>query len=308
MRAIEIALPLAVALAGGSAVGAVRSELFAADKQVKEQYDVYGLPPPGQLRALSLGYDAAVADLVWSHVMVEQGLHTEQRRRFDNLGHFYDALYALDPTWRRPYLFAEPLLTLQTQRPPLEDILKAREVMERGVKERPFDATIWTDLGFFVSFTGPTTYLEPDHPEIAAAWRADGPAFLARAAELSVSDSGIGWHAVTGALELNTRGQKAAAIRFLRRQLAVTDDEELREYIEEQLAALGAAHDPAIEDAYRSAFRRALPYAPLLRSLSLGLPRDPAACAGPGHDAEPGCARSWAEWSRRRGDDPEDVP
>ncbi|MBI4956567.1 MAG: hypothetical protein HY908_31410 [Myxococcales bacterium] len=300
----ELGLTAAAVLAAVGAIALVRAPLWATERQVKERYDVYVLPPPDELKVLALGYDSAVADLIWSHVMVEQGLHTEARRRFDNLGKFYDALHALDPTWRRPYLFAETLFTFTAETPPLEDVLKAREVLERGVAARPLDGELWADLGYYTSFYAPPSFLEPDHPELAKAWRADGIRFLERAAELSGGKAEVGWSAITAASALWKKGETEATLRFLRRALAVTEDENLRAYIRAQLAALGASTDPAIERAFTARYQRFWPFFGKSRALLLGPPRDPARCAGAGHGAEPECAASWLEWAEREGGDP----
>ena len=73
---------LAIVIARALAIAAVRGRLFQAEQQVKETSDVYVLPPPEQVVSLSLGYRAAVADVLWAHVLVSQGLHTAAKRRF----------------------------------------------------------------------------------------------------------------------------------------------------------------------------------------------------------------------------------
>jgi hypothetical protein len=84
-RRLEAVRVGAMVLVAAIAIGAVRSSLFAAHKRVRERQDVYFLPPPSQLVTISLGYRAALADALWAHVLVSQGLHTFERRRFENL-------------------------------------------------------------------------------------------------------------------------------------------------------------------------------------------------------------------------------
>lgn len=287
-------------------VASVRPRLFAWHKRVKEQSDVYFLPPPKQVVALSLGYKAAVADMLWAHVLVSQGLHTFQRRRFENLTRLYDAINELDPTWRSPYLLADALITFQAETTPYEEIVKTREILERGVQHLPHDAEVWLTLGQFVAFLAPYTYLAEEHPDEAEQWRIDGARMLARAAELAGGDnSWVGWQAVGAAGILSKAGERDAAIRFYRRALAVTDDEEFRQFLRLRLESLAGeqAMDEHLhlQDAFRQRVREELPFVTRrLTALVLGPPPAPARCAGPGHGDEPRCAFSWREWGERQ--------
>ena len=141
-------------------VSSVRRHLWATNKRIQNRHDVYFLPPPAQVERLSLGYKYALADVLWAHVLVSQGLHTFERRRFENLLRLYDTINLLDPKWRTPYLLADALITFQATTTPLNEVIKAREILERGVKNRPFDGEIWLNLGQFVSFVAPSSYIE----------------------------------------------------------------------------------------------------------------------------------------------------
>jgi tetratricopeptide (TPR) repeat protein len=313
-------------------IASVRAKLFEAEKQVKNRSDVYFLPPPEQVVTMSLGYRHAFADVLWAHILVAQGLRLSERRRFDNLLRLYDAVNALDPTFRTPYVMADALITFNVvpqtvgEAAPtdaqttisFEDVLRAREVLERGARARPDDAEIWLILGQFVSFTAPATYLD-DKPELAKQWRRDGVAYLERAAELAGEDSNIAWQAIGGAVILREAGEIEASVRFYERAYAVTDDEQLRADIEARLARLktrqakleGAQQEEldkklAENEIFRrrtralgDIMRRDLPFVELNRALVLGPPPRPGACAGPGHEDEPSCATSWDAWSER---------
>jgi hypothetical protein len=285
-----------------AAIALVRGALFRANARVKETSDVYVLPPPDEVVVLSLGYRSALADVLWSHVLVSQGLHTMEKRRFDNLTRLLDSINALDPTFRDPYIMADALITFQANTTPVEEVRKAREIMERGVKNRPLDAELWVVLGQFVAFVAPGTYLED--PAEQKQWMLDGAGFLARAAELGGEDANISWQAIGGAGILNRAGQRDATVSFLRRTLAVTDDPELRERLERQLNALvGEAmmeRHLRREEVFRRLWKRDLPFVRKTSILLLGPPRDPAYCAGPAHADEPGCAPTWREWAERQ--------
>jgi hypothetical protein len=286
------------------AIGAVRAPAATIEQHVKQTSDVYLMPPPEQVVTLSMGYRAALADLLWSHVLVSQGLHTMEKRRFENLTRLLDTINALDPTFRDPYLFADALITFQASTTPREEVIKAREILERGTKHLPLDGEIWLALGQFVAFIAPASpgYLRDD--EEKQQWRLDGARYLARAAELGGDDANISWQALGGAGILGRAGELSARIRFLERTLATTDDEELQQRLREQLKQLRDAHGwdayEARLDAFRDICRRDLPYVNRKDTLLvLGPPLDPAYCAGGAHAEEPRCATTWAAWAER---------
>ncbi|KYF68895.1 hypothetical protein BE11_42115 [Sorangium cellulosum] len=300
-RARDALVTVALSAVAAAAIGSVRAPAADLEKRVAETSDVYVLPPPDEVVTLSLGYRSALADLLWSHVLVSQGLHTFERRRFENLTLLLDAINALDPTFRDPYLFADALITFQTTTTPREEVLRAREIMERGVQNRPLDGELWLALGQFVAFIAPASYLTD--PAEKAQWRLDGARMLARAAELGGGDASISWQALGGAGILGRAGEREAQIRFLQRTLAVTDDEELRQKIREQLDKL--LGERAAEgyrrrlDGFSEIWRRDLPFVSKTTMLVLGPPRDPAYCAGGAHADAPRCATTWRAWAER---------
>jgi hypothetical protein len=279
-------------------VALVRGPLFEVNRRVKETSDVYALPPPRELVVLSLGYTSVLADLLWAHVLVEQGLHTEARRRYDNLTRFYDAINELEPTYRDPYLFADALITFQASDTPRDEVLKARAIMERGMDNRPLDGELWLAAGEFIGFVAPGTYLTD--PAEQAEWRRAGARRLARAAELGGDNSNISWQALGGAGLLSRAGERDAAIRFLQRTLAVTNDEELKDKIKAKLVALlGEERDDLFSRLWEGVLtvrHGDLSYVSRTEYMVIGPPRDPAYCAGGAHAGEAACAPSWRAW------------
>ena len=303
----EPAKLLALVAIAAFAIASVRGRLYATLRHVRETSDVYALPPPRQTVTLSLGYRAALADILWANVLVSQGLHTGEQRRFDNLTKLLDTINALDPTFRAPYLLAEALITFQVGETPMSEVRKAREILERGVANRPFDAQLWLAAGEFVSFIAPAGYIKD--PAERENWRLAGVPMMARAAELSGDNAQIGWHALSAAGILGKAGQRDAEIRFLERALAVTEDPKLQDALREQLAAL-AKEQRAEErddrfsriDAAVVALRHVdLPFVSRRQYMLLGPPLDAAGCAGPTHarEREAKCALSWKEWEAR---------
>ncbi len=320
-------------------VSSVRRHLFSAHKSAKETRDVYFLPPPNQVVKLSLGYRHAVADMIWAHVLVSQGLHTFQQRHFSNLTRLYDVITTLTPTWRTPYLLSEALITFQTGQVPYAEVVKTREILELGTRNLPLDGEIWLSLGQFVSFMAPSSYLD-DKPEVAARWRQEGVKYLARATELGAGQSHISWQALGGANILAAAGKRDEAIRFLQLAYAVSDDAEFKADVEKRLARyrqqderdarlkllqrkLTITEDDqqrrklaqeinrlraqlvretniALQKAFRQAVSEELPWIGRNQAFALGPAPHPALCAGRGHDRQTECATTWKEWARRQ--------
>ncbi|UQA54900.1 hypothetical protein [Polyangium aurulentum] len=287
-------------------IGSVRAKVAGMHAHVKETSDVHLLPPPQQVVALSLGYRAALADVLWAHVLVSQGQHTLDRRKFDNLADLIDTINALDPQFREPYMLADALIMLQVTAATPEDARRTRAIFERGLESRPLDAELWRTAGQYVAFIGPGALPEGERE----AWRADGARMLARAAELGGDEGFMGWAAVAGAGILGRQGERDAAIRLLQRTLAVTEDAELRERLERQLAAMvGEAKKEAYLRRQRELVaigRRALPFVSRIEIDVLGPPFDPAYCAGGANADDRRCALTWREWAARS--ESEDAP
>jgi hypothetical protein len=297
----DIGRTLALVVLAALCVALVRGRLFDAHQRVKETSDVYTLPPPRELVVLSLGYRSALADLLWAHVLVEQGLHGEQRRRFGNLIPLLEAINELEPTYREPYLLSDALITFQSNTTPHDEVLKVREIMSRGLRERPLDGELFLAAGEFVAFIAPGTYLTD--PVEQEEWRLEGARMLARAAELGGDNAAIAWQALGGANILGKAGQRDAGIRFLRRTLAVTDDAELKEKITIKLnQLLGQQRDDVfhrLDEGVARVRHGELPHVSRLEYMVLGPPRDPAYCAGSAHTREAACASTWKDWEDR---------
>ncbi len=105
----------AIALAAFS-VNALRVPLNTRFLATKVQNDVFALPPPSQVVTISLGYRSALADMIFAHVLVSSGIHFQERRGFEFVGRYIEAINELDPKFEAPYRMADGLLTLQAKR------------------------------------------------------------------------------------------------------------------------------------------------------------------------------------------------
>ena len=103
--------------AAALAIASVRPRAAWMHSHVRETSDMYALPPPPEVLRMSMGYRAALADVLWAQVLVSQGLHNLERRHFEHLTRLLDTINARKPTFREPYLMADALVTFQEGTP-----------------------------------------------------------------------------------------------------------------------------------------------------------------------------------------------
>ena len=279
----------AVAISVVSALGIalVQPGLATNVHKLREREDVFLLPPPGQLRALSLGYHAAAADLLWAKMLVEYGLHGQEKRKFSEVTRYIDGIIALEPDFPPLYEFVDTILVYTP--PPggtAEDARTARRYLERGMRERPYDAMLAVHAGQFIAFIAPT-FLK-DEQEIET-WRLEGARIIATGIEL-----GGGTHGSLAATTiLGKSGETKAKIEHLQRAYAMSDNVEERAQFLRHLRLLAAEADA--EAAISAVDREIASYRFLSRTtgLLIGPRRSATRCAGPGSYERPACVRDW---------------
>jgi tetratricopeptide (TPR) repeat protein len=291
---------VSVGLAAAVAIGQLRPPLATTYGKVRERSDVYSLPKPEQVVVASLGYRAAMADWLFSHVLIWHGLNFQEKRRLDFAAEYLDAIVALDPTFRDPYYFGDTLIAIQPTKPTRENYVRARRLIERGMDARPYDTELWLSGGQFIAYLA-APWLE--NPEEQAEWRLAGAKRLAHACEIVDANENIPFNCIAAARILEKAGEREAMVSFLERFLSVTEDDELREFAEKALARALAGREEewrAVRaDEIRAAWRSDLPFVSLTKELVLSPRFDAARCAG-GDDASSACATTWGAWRSRR--------
>lgn len=293
-------MAVVVALLAAGIAYRARSAVLPKFEALKPTSDVYALPAPEQLVVVSLGYRAALADLIFAHVLVWHGLHFQEKRRFEFAAEYLDAVTTLDPKFRDPYYFGDTLIAVQVGKPTREDYHRARRLLERGLREHPDDTELWLSTGQFIAYVAAPWLEDPNEQK---AWRIEGAKIMARACELVGSNENIPYNCISAASVLSRGGERDATIHFLERILAVSDDEAIREYALAKLRHLAGEQEmEALErraNGLRDAWKADLGYVSLTSALVVGPQFDPAACAGP-HRNDPDCASTWAAWRARR--------
>jgi hypothetical protein len=287
------ALLLLAVCAGG--VAWTQPRLAAKAHEAKEAGDVYGFPPPAQLHAATLGWDAAVVDQLWAKLLVQYGTHWHEHREFLETPRYADAILELEPTYAPLYSYVSTMLAYRPLQGTEADVRTARALLERGTRARPDDHKLWMEYGQFIAFIAPSFM----HDEAEKnRWRQDGAEAIGHAVELGANAD----QALTAAAMLSRYGAAQAAIQYLERAYAFTEHPSMasvHEAIGRKLAALQAnglreAADAAarvVDDRWHEE----LPFVSRDRYLLLGPGVDVARCAGLAGAGEPSCARDWSD-------------
>jgi len=282
---------IAIVLVGVLGIALVQPRMATDFHAVRQRDDVFLLPPPSQLRAMTLGYKAAAVDVLWAKLILEYGLHWQEKRAFTDVTRYIDGILALEPDFPPIYDFVDTILLYPMAGVSASeaDARTIRRYLERGTRERPYDPKVWVRYGQFVAFMGPL-YLT-DKSEIER-WRTDGAMGLARGVELGADAQ----RSLAASTILSKSGERQATIDHLQRAYAMTDDPEMREQFMLKLRVLQA--DADAERAITFVDRELRAHYPFLgrgAGLLIGPRRSTTACAGPASYSRRGCARDWQE-------------
>lgn len=289
MRA-RAAIPAVVLLAAIVGVAATQPRLARITHKVKERGDVYAFPPPAQLHAATLGWDAAAVDLLWSKLLVEYGVHWSEHRDFLAAPMYIDAILELEPTYAAMYRLVGTILAYRPLRGTEQDVRLARSYLERGTAVRPSDPRLWMDYGQFLAYIAPAFL--PDAVE-REAWRKTGARAIGHAVDLGADAQ----RALTAA---DLLGDSTDAIPYLERAYAFTEKPEMAQVHQAigqrlatlELSAMRDAADAAAR-AITSRWQREMPFVTRDFYELAGPVPDVPRCAGLRQTDDDACARNW---------------
>jgi tetratricopeptide (TPR) repeat protein len=229
-QARVIGLCLACALA---AVAAERTRRDGqAHYQATQRYeDVYYLPPANWLRIFSLGEHEALAGLIWLRALVYFGDELQEKGPVRHLYAYTDAMLALDPFFKRVYLWVASSAVYRTGRVTAADVERAIGYLERAVRLFPDDGELAWTLG--ANYLYELSPLLPPAQREAATRR--GIEHLQAAARLG---GGPPWLVLTTATALRKLGRSEQEIAHLEEVYDQVSDPNVKEEIERRLAAL----------------------------------------------------------------------
>ena len=291
---MRFAISLMLLLIGALGIARVQPTLVATTKRVKEREDVVLIPPPDKLRVMALHYNAMVADFLWAKLLLEYGLHWQERRVFPHAPRYMDAILALDPQFRDVYRYADSILVFKSGvvLAGIEDAKLARAYFERGMRELPYDADIFLRYGQFLAFFGPSYVKDPKELE---EWRTTGARAIMKAVELGADADA----SLSAATILSKSGEREAVWQYLIRAYNIASDQKTKDEIIGRLARL--KYDGNLEgmrradEAFREYREERFPFMTDTQLQLLGPVRDPAQCAGLTQARTKECM---GEWSR----------
>jgi hypothetical protein len=279
---------LLFAVVGIAGVGVLQPELARQIHKVNQRDDAYVLPPPSQIRALSFGYRAAMTDLLWAKLLVENGTHWAEHRGFPDVTRYVEAIIGVEPDFQTIYLYCDTIVLYLPGGANEGDVYKVRKFLERGTRERPYDPEVWLHYGQFTAFFAPS-FLK-DEREIEQ-WRKDGAFALMHAVDLGANTD----RSLAAATILDKAGERDAAVKGMERKYALTDDPEERRQILGKLNKLRGSFDAQIAvDAVEHEWQERWPFLPRGTALLIGPPRPADLCAGPQAFERKGCPQDWA--------------
>jgi hypothetical protein len=281
---------LLIVLLGSAGISVTQPSLAQNIHKVRQRDDIFLLPPPRELRAMTLGYKAAATDLLWAKMILEYGLHWQEKRAFPDLTRYIDGILAVEPDFKPLYLFVDTLLIWTPLGGTEDDVRTARKYCERGTRERPYDPDVWMQCGQFVAFLSPS-FLK-DAAEVEQ-WRKDGALMILHAVELG----GDAERSLSATTILRKSGERDATIKYLERAYAMTDDNDVRNQILMKLNALDAKSEAesattTVDRECRGSWR----FLSRGECLLIGPGRPTAKCAGPASFHDRDCPRDWKQF------------
>jgi len=254
---------LAGMLAFAGALG-IANQLHAPAEAARTDWpaeaDVLYVPPPGYLRAMSVGYREAMADLIWVRALIFTG------ERFGStdtnaVERYTEAINDLAPRFRRPYLWGAITQIYGGQANVSRDMVeRSARVYERGLEQFPESHELLYPYGMLLSVQVGST---PGYSEAERAEHTRRGADLIRRAAAFGADPLVRLQAAT---LITDNASPQLAIQFLESQLAATEDEEHRRLLRRKLSELAGPERVVAVEAIRKQFfeelQRERPYVP----------------------------------------------
>jgi hypothetical protein len=218
---------------------------LSSDWQRNQRYeDAYYLPPTAWLPLLGLGYQHALADLIWTRALVYFGEQVGRKGEARFIYEHADAIIALDPDMRAAYRWIAMASLYRPIAPTAEAGYKAVSYLERAVHRWPEDGQLQWDLGATLRFELAPLIKDPAEKERVIERSAEP---LMNAARLG---AGPAWLALSSSSLLQKLGRKEQALRHLEEMYSTVSDPDVKEQLGERIATLRS-------QTYAEAFREA---------------------------------------------------
>ncbi len=267
---------VAVALAGVAA-NALRTSLNRRYDASRRVLDDANIPRPTIARLISLGHTEWVTDVLWVNATLYYGETLVAHLPARYVDRYTETMIALDPDFRRAYLWGATSLLYRTVAATASDARRAGDFLRRGLQRFPTDPELHLQFGFNLAFDQ-AQYAAHDSPS-RRALRAEGAEHLRFAASAGF---GPQWLPLTASSLLLGAGRERDAVLVLGDGLVHTAESTAFTMIETRLVEMLRGHvddDPlyqAIFDNLRSR-RRFHPWMPPTLHVFVGEPMLPGA-------------------------------
>jgi hypothetical protein len=280
-------------LLGAALVALVRKPLIARFEQPSTKEPVSLLLTPEYSVLFSLGHRDALADYLFGTLLVRYGMSFRNKQPDPATYRYLDTITTLAPTFARPYMYADALLTMLPTQAPADAYLAVRRLHERGMARLPFHQELWLVAGQFATYLAPQRLKQPQAGEMQRKGMAD----LARTCELASNNANIPHGCIGVVAKLSKDGQRDAIQRMLTRMLAVNDDPELRQRILGRLQ-----QDASVERVQQleAIWQSQMPQVSRVMMSLLGPGPNVWQCAGRDASAARGCESTWRDWAQAR--------
>jgi hypothetical protein len=266
--------PAALLCAIGAMAGAVlhlRRHAFEQHLATQTYEDIYYLPSAAALPVISLGYQQALADLIWCKSLVYFGEELQHQSAVRHAFEYTDAILSLDPDFRAAYRWIAVASLYRPVAVSMDAGLRAAEYLARAIDRWPRDGELHWDYGSLLRFELAPLEKDPAKKEklIARAMP-----HLEQAARLG---AGPPWLALTNAAMLNKLGKADHAIRSLEEIYPTVTDPNVKQQIELRIAQLRKQTFAEAMHAYAQQFeverQKTYPYLSPGLFLLVGAPR-----------------------------------
>jgi hypothetical protein len=211
------------ALVLGTAVFTLASFAWRVLPQPQPLEELSYYPSGRFLEPATLGHAATAADLAWLRAVQYYGQHRATDNRFARMGHVFDILTTLDPSFVPAYAFGGFALAQEGG-----DFPAAERLMRKGLAANPTSGELAFQLGFLY-------YVRPGGRDLRhaaecfeqASRQADGPPQSARFAAFARQNSGD----LAAAYELWSNVERSSPNRYLR-EIAQREMARIREALE----------------------------------------------------------------------------
>jgi len=230
-RARALLLVLAIVVVA-VASDRLRAHATGAYDRGQTYEDTYYLPPNEWLPVFSLGWDEALADLIWMRALIYYGDEMSHDGAVRFVFRYGEAIETLDPEFVAVYQWVGVAGLYRPQAVSEEDMERVVDFMERGVQRHPDNGQLVWDLGATLAFELAPTL---DDQEAANRARERAVLFLTRAARLGSAPS---WATLTNAALLDRIGRTSQAAAHLEEMYDQTTDPATRERMRQRILQL----------------------------------------------------------------------